>query len=149
MDKEVDEKPKRWWKQLYATADPKAHIVKAIGQMLIGAGIATLLAIKAFGEVTGTFPPFWIFAHLDHIPTLKLVASGLAYAAGLELAFMLFTDGPDEAIHPLILGLASAAILEISHDKLNVGSVVAVVAFALTIGFLLWLGERFIKPEDE
>lgn len=42
------------------------------------------------------------------------IGIGLAAAAALELAYTLFTDGPDEALDPLMLGLASTLLLKLA-----------------------------------
>ena len=39
---------------------------------------------------------------------------GLAAAAALELAYTLFTPGPDEALDPLMLGLSATILLKLA-----------------------------------
>ena len=41
---------------------------------------------------------------------LEIVGEGLALSAGIELIYMLFTDGLDETVDPLIIGTASAIL---------------------------------------
>lgn len=54
--------------------------------------------------------------HLLHIKTFSYIASALAISAGLDLGYMLFTDGPDEALQPLMLCISSAAFYTIANN---------------------------------
>jgi hypothetical protein len=78
---------------------PSSGVGKAIVQMLIG--IATVGTIAVL---------IWI-PRFDSIGVAELgprvAAIGLALAAVVELTYTLFTDGPDEALSLLILGLSS------------------------------------------
>jgi hypothetical protein len=38
-------------------------------------------------------------------------------SAALDLAYMLFTEGPDEAVQPLIVGIAAAVLISVSEFK--------------------------------
>jgi drug/metabolite transporter (DMT)-like permease len=49
----------------------------------------------------------------EHV--FSTIGVGLAVAAAVELAYTLFTDGPDEALDPLMLGLSAALILQLGH----------------------------------
>ncbi|AFJ98430.1 hypothetical protein QMS71_07815 [Cronobacter sakazakii] len=49
-----------------------------------------------------------------HFSTLKYVASALAISCGIQLAYMLVTEGPDEAVEPIMLGVASGILLILS-----------------------------------
>src|SRR5215467_4681200 len=42
---------------------------------------------------------------------LEIIAYGLFFSTGVDLAYMLFTPGPDEALEPVITGLAAAILL--------------------------------------
>lgn len=55
-----------------------------------------------------------IVTHIRHIKTLTYVANALAISCGLQLAYMLITEGPDEAIEPIMLGVASVILLILS-----------------------------------
>jgi hypothetical protein len=55
-----------------------------------------------------------------HDPTRQVflvVGGGLATAAAIELAYTLFTAGPDEALDPVMLGLSAALILQLGKAK--------------------------------
>jgi hypothetical protein len=68
---------------------------------------------------------------------LEIVGKGLMVSAAIELAYMLFTDGPDEALNPLILGLSSAALITASREALSFpeAAVIAVTCLAIAILF--------------
>jgi hypothetical protein len=128
-------KPKRESK-LYTTLRPWAERVKIVLQFLIGIGLVLLLLVKLIPWLC-TLIPWDIVAHrIQHLITLSpldLVATALAYSAGFELAYTLFTPGPDEAVEPVIMGLAAAMLLEFSKvDRIDVvagcGAVVFVIA---------------------
>lgn len=55
-----------------------------------------------------------LVTHIRHINTLTYVANALAISCGLQLAYMLITEGPDEAIEPIMLGIASVILLILS-----------------------------------
>lgn len=55
-----------------------------------------------------------LVTHIRHIKTLTYVANALAISCGLQLAYMLITEGPDEAIEPIMLGVASVILLILS-----------------------------------
>ena len=68
------------------------------------------------------------------------MANVLAISAGIELAYMLFTDGPDEAIEPPILGITSAAFFTLANDAK--GSWVLGV-YALSILVLMYCMKKY------
>jgi hypothetical protein len=102
---------------IYDLLQPHAKNVKAALQMAIG--IITVIAvgwryIDSLGNVDATK------VFLDGI------GIGLAAAAALELAYTLFTDGPDEALDPLMLGLASTLLLKLAGLTANTDNVASV-----------------------
>jgi hypothetical protein len=118
---------------LYHAADPPAQWVKAIVQMAIGIGtVITIAVVVWFPELRSGG-----IAEL----ALKVVAAGLALAAVVELTYTLFTDGPDEALDPLILGLSSFILLKISDPgtdlTLSNAGTVAILVLALAVLFIL------------
>jgi hypothetical protein len=127
---------------------PLALRLKIVLQMLIGLTIVVLLAIKFASHFPG------VHAWLEHeltVPmqfawehrTLEIVANGLAYSAGVDLAYMLFTPGPDEAFEPVILALASGVILLASDEKLQWEQYVGALALSLAIGVVLTVKRQF------
>ncbi|WP_172493406.1 hypothetical protein [Gluconobacter oxydans] len=68
--------------------------------------------------------------------TLSIIGDGLALSAGIDLAYMLFTPGPDEVIAPLLTALSATIVLIISNDeRLNLSLIFGV--FILIIGMIL------------
>lgn len=93
---------------VYSAVEPHARNVKAVLQMMIG-----IIAICVVG---------WHFldarTYGTHQATSLLIDGigvGLAAAAVLELAYTLFTSGPDEALDPLMLALAAALLIQLAN----------------------------------
>lgn len=80
---------------------------------------------------------------------LLIISVSLAVAASLELAYTLFTPGPDEAVDPLILGI-SAVFLYLASGlaSLTWTGGVSVILFAVTLGILFAVRQRFIDDDD-
>jgi len=80
---------------------------------------------------------------------LTLAGGGLALSAVVELAYTFFTRGPDEALDPLILGISSFALINISRHDPSLTTAhaipVALLAVALT---LLFLVRRFLLHNE-
>jgi hypothetical protein len=91
---------------IYDSLQPRAKKVKAVLQMAIG--LITVMAVgwRYFDTLGDRVDPTQLF--------LNGIGIGLAAAAAIELAYTLFTDGPDEALDPLMLGLASTLLLKLS-----------------------------------
>lgn len=141
-DKITQTEPKRWGNYLYELAEPRAHAAKVVLQMLIGAGTVCVLGYDAINLLGIPAPQ-----SLRDAAPLEIIARGLEYAAGVELAYMLFTDGPDEAIQPLILGLSAATLLTISGTA-SVVTIIAAPAYVLTISLLLWLKTIYFSGKE-
>ena len=98
---------------LYAKAKPWARLVKIVGQMLIGIATAltvvVMLVMRAGLLMSNSKAPGANTSGADTLTAevFAITAVGLAAAAALELAYTLYTPGPDEAIDPLLLGLSS------------------------------------------
>src|SRR4051812_10895055 len=102
------QKPSRWKRLfnfenpdlLYDFWDRRVKWCKIVLQMLTGIG--------TFGYVGYILiTQLWPISSLDHVrqvadATLGGAGVGLAIAAAIELAYALFTNGPDEAINPLL-----------------------------------------------
>jgi hypothetical protein len=78
---------------IYAALQPRAKNVKAVLQMVVGVVTVAVIGWRYFDTLGGNDPASLF---------LNGVGIGLAVAAALELAYTLFTDGPDEALDPLI-----------------------------------------------
>jgi len=104
--------------------EAKAKAMKEFLQIAIGIGVTILIIGKlALWLDWFRWPPLqWIGEHLlrtdklAKMATLEVVAWALGYSAAVELAYMLFTEGPDEAVDPVIMGSAAAALLTNKHS---------------------------------
>jgi hypothetical protein len=73
--------------------------------------------------------------------TLSIIGDGLALSAGIDLAYMLFTPGPDEVITPLLTAISATVVLIISNDdKLNLQMIEGVFLLIISMCVLLILG---------
>lgn len=97
-------------------------------QKLIFLGLIVVLCVKGFFEILQSLGFYSqdpaelrnsnsYVAYLLEIKTLVYVASALAVSCGIQLAYMLITDGPDEAVEPLMLGIASTILLILSDSN--------------------------------
>lgn len=128
--------------RLYHAADPRAQWVKALVQMAIGVGTVIAVAVLV------CFPAFRHGGIAEL--ALRVVAAGLALAAVVELTYTLFTEGPDEALDPLILGLSSFIILNISdpNTSLTLSNAGTIALLVLALGTLFVIREQFVeKPK--
>jgi hypothetical protein len=92
---------------VYSAVEDHARNVKAVLQMIIGV-VAVCVVGWHFLEVP---------IHSTHQATSLLIDGigvGLAAAAVLELAYTLFTSGPDEALDPLMLAVAAALLIQLA-----------------------------------
>lgn len=121
--------------ELYDKYQPYAKNMKIILQMLVGVIVTVLIILKALYtfEVPISIP-------LLTVPPLQIVGIALAFSSAIELAYTLFTQGPDEAVEPLITGLASVILLiisKITSITLDIASGVALLVLALVALFVL------------
>ncbi|TWB45833.1 hypothetical protein [Nitrospirillum pindoramense] len=120
----------KWAADLSPYEGPIPKIVKNTKtyiQFCVGIFLILILTVKGMFEIcqtlevassfiygTGYFDIF--FRHVLGIHTFSYIAAALAISAGLDLGYMLFTDGPDEALVPLLLCISSAAVYTISNQ---------------------------------
>lgn len=128
-------------------------------QYCVGAFIFFLVIIKAwyfFGFPITLIQDYQVIKHILSTGILALVSKAVMVSAAIELAYMLFTPGPDEAIDPLILGIAGTALLVMSDENaaktdsmLYDGVTVLLFVFSLAILFYLrfkltkWFPKQF------
>ena len=130
--KSVDDKEAH---MLYQTYEPLAESIKITIQMFIGfiLGVAVLIDGLVFLCSSFSNPsPQWI-AHLN---PLNIIAYGLFFSTGVDLAYMLFTPGPDEAIDPVMTGLAAAILLGIGKTDFSQIQLAQGVALFLAVAAL-------------
>jgi hypothetical protein len=140
----MERKKLEGWKEKllnpYDWLEPKALIVKTYLQMMVGIAIAVLL----FAYLVG-----WNPLKIEGKNPLSIVSYGLMFAAGIELAYMLFTRGPDEAVDPVILGLASALLLELSQGDFTWIDAAVVPGLCGSIGLMFWTKSRFFQKAGD
>jgi hypothetical protein len=133
-----------------------AQVVKIILQFLIGIGLALLLLAKLFYLLIQWHGAAPRIQQLVALPPLELTAIALAYSSGFELAYTLFTAGPDEAVEPVIMGLAAAMLLGFSKlERIDVLAGCGAVVFVIALAGLFFVRQYFlqspdfVQPEDE
>jgi hypothetical protein len=130
---------------LYELLEPVARYAKILVQMTIGVVSIVLIIRIALSARHDGFP--------NNLPgadsTIQVIAAGLAIAAAAELAYTLFTDGPDEAIDPLMLGLASALLFQLAKLKtLTSGAGIATILLVVSLGVLFAVRREFIEDSE-
>jgi hypothetical protein len=79
----------------------------------------------------------------------QIIASALAAATVIELAFTLFTPGPDEALDPVLLAIASALLFQLGKvDQFHWQDGLAVVLYGMALG-ALFVVRVFIAPDED
>lgn len=132
---------------LYQKLEAPASKIKTALQMLVG----LILALYVLGRLIyeGIHNPAYILETFPAADLLTPIAAALFIATAFELAFLLFTEGPDEAIQPLILGVAAAFLLIISkvgdnnYDPADWYLVVLAVLLALILFLLFRLRKHY------
>ena len=84
----------------------------------------------------------------DDSVIFHIVAGGLAVVAAIELAYTLFTPGPDEVVNPLMLGVSSVFLFQLSKiDGLTWGSGLAALLFVASLAGLFVIRRRFVEEK--
>ncbi|BFN31016.1 TPA: PTS sugar transporter subunit IIC [Vibrio parahaemolyticus] len=127
--------------------EKKVEYFKSGLQYSVGIYIFSFVVIKAWAFIgfptAGEQDP-QIIKHVLSTSILSLVSQAVMVSAAIELAYMLFTPGPDEAVDPLILGIAGTALLVMSDentaktDSMLYDSI-AVLLFVLSLAILFYL----------
>jgi hypothetical protein len=129
---------------LYDHLRGPAQGVKVLLQMIVGIAGAIIVIVSALGDIRAHTPPVDVGHHV-----LAVIAVSLAVAASLELAYTLFTPGPDEAIDPLMLGISAVFLYLVSKQEEFTWTIgVAATLFAVTLGILFAVRQRFIDDDD-
>ena len=85
-----------------------------------------------------------------HVATLEIIGNALIYSTAIELAYTLFTDGPDEAVAPLITGVAAAILIGASDPKQFTPAGAGTVAILLVVLAGLFLIQKlFVEKASE
>lgn len=128
------------------------RIFKNILQYLIGLGIFSLvvfeLGVEAFAsDCQGVG---FLKAYINQ-PILKMVSIALAAATAVELAYMLFTPGPDEAVQPVMMGIASFVLYALSlyNENTSGTDLIGIALLVLCIPILLYTKEWMEKRANK
>lgn len=132
---------------LYDRFGPRANKIKIFLQMLVGVILTVVIIVYIAIYVIEFFIPHKSQNPLTDVSILTIVGVALAISTAFELAYTLFTDGPDEAVNPVITGIAAGILLLISPrlDFTGAGAI-AVLIFVMVILFIL--KEFFIEDKD-
>jgi hypothetical protein len=132
---------------LYQTIKPWAHGLKVLLQMLVGIGAVLDIGWHVWHSLShhiGTQP---FMPPIND--SVEVIAAALAVAAVIELAYTLFTPGPDEALDPLILGLSSGLLMLVT--KIHDGGIMLGLAMfigVLSLAALILIRHYLIKDVD-
>src|SRR5215213_6239241 len=95
-------------RQRVASVTRYANRVRVVFQMALGLFIVGLIVWDAYGI---------LFKGSAALKILEHIGEALAFSAAIDLAYMLFTPGPDEAIEPVIIGIAATVLILVSSFK--------------------------------
>jgi hypothetical protein len=134
--------------------------IKAILQMIVAAYAVGWLAWSFFlsnrihncvapsPAVAGTREQFCYLIPPANV-AFQIIASALAAATVIELAFTLFTPGPDEALDPVLLAIAAALLFQLGKvEQFHWQDGLAVVLYGMALG-ALFVVRVFIAPDEE
>jgi len=126
----------------------RADEIKKFLQVIIAISILMLLILKLLFHL-GIFPVGFVLNPLLAQKTLQIVGECLAFSAAVDLAYMLLTPGPDEAIEPLILGLASAILFSISKiEDSTITLAFEIGLYVLILALLFIMKALFIEDKN-
>jgi hypothetical protein len=116
--------------------------------MVIGFAIIVMLPVKLWLLLSPQSSK--LFCLLGSRNPLEITGYALAISACIELAYMLYTEGPDEAVEPLILGFASAAlIVSASGSVASFRGAVILVVLVAGISVLFWVKKKYVKVQNK
>jgi hypothetical protein len=135
---------------VYHRYKPWAYEIKSAAQMIVG--------MITVGGVMYSFAHH--IAVKGHLGSTEDVTSellggiglGLAAAAVIDLAYTLFTPGPDEALDPLMLGLAASMLVLVGgldRNNLSLDRAVGLLALGLLLTVLFVTRLLFAETEDD
>ena len=138
---------KNW---LYSASEPVANDIKVALQFLVALVIVGVIIVKISLSIAGVEyndDMFYVndpklIIYLANNNLLLLVGQALAVSASIELAYMLFTPGPDEAIDPVILGIAAAALVALSENNPHWEDAILVLSFSVGLYILFHLRSK-------
>jgi len=116
--------------------------LKTIVQWVIGAYIIYFTLC--------TFIPI-LFFHAQYDQSfLKTISICLLASSAIELGYMLFTPGPDEAIVPVITGIAASILMILSNSSvLDLDDSLSLGILVVAIGCLFWVKEKYLRDKNQ
>jgi hypothetical protein len=127
-----------------------ANSVRKFVQGLIGLVILAIVVLK-FSSIIWQFIGWGLlFSSLKGVRILELVGAALGFSAAMDLAYMLYTEGPDEAVQPVIVGLAATILMFVSATKpedLGWQTALTVLLLAVTIALLFYVRDTHIEKK--
>jgi hypothetical protein len=135
----------------YDTLEKPARTLKILAQMLVGILLVVSVSAQLIAAFQKTQETTVIWQKFDSTILLDTIADALLVATAIELGYLLFTDGPDEAINPLITALAAAILLSIpakaATPDVDLKGAIAVAVFSLILALLIWVRARYLESE--
>ncbi len=131
--------------RLYSTLKPWAHGVKVLLQMLVGLGAVVDIGIHVAHSVATHAGNTRLAPNITI--SIAVIAYALAVAAAIELAYTLFTPGPDEALDPLMLGVSSAILILVSGGFPHWAQVAALIT-GVVAPAILFLVRRYLLEQE-
>ncbi|MFB5948395.1 hypothetical protein [Klebsiella pasteurii] len=155
--KKPEESPGFWTRE---GSEYWAKNISYVIQYCIFITLTLLLSVKGAFELLQTISPeigalrWSVAVQLLNINTLLYVSGALAISSGLQLAYMLVTHGPDEAIEPVMLGIASAVLLLLAktepqdwNTKYATVLLIMIVCIAILFALSKWMSHGKSKKE--
>lgn len=138
--------------RLYQRYERRAETTKIRLQMAIGVGVTVLVLARFFYGLDWVHYPWlqhigeWLHVRrMAELGPLGIVGRGLAYSSAVELAYTLFTPGPDEAIDPVLMGLAAAMLMSFSQiEAVDFPRAAGVVLYVIALAGLFAIKRHFI-----
>jgi hypothetical protein len=126
----------------YRALAPRLHFLKAFAQMVVGLVGLVVVLIRI---TPALFRGHAVDAERQLFHGIGLT---LAIATAIELAYTLFTFGPDEAIDPVLLGLSAALLIQLGQvQDFRLQESVSAILYVLALGGLFMIKKRV--PEDK
>jgi len=123
------------------------NTIKNYAQYGIGLAIFILIGLEVIIKLG--LLEYAIFSQGSYIriylemPVLEMVSIALGAATAVELAYMLFTPGPDEALQPVLMGVAAFILHRLSDGSIKADEIFAIALLIITIPLLFWTKHYF------
>ncbi|MFA0486976.1 hypothetical protein [Vibrio sp. 10N.222.55.B11] len=146
--------PKELADELYKYAKPKVEVVRVLLQFSVGLFIFYTVFLKVFQFADIQFESLFLAEKLYNKAFLSIIGGSLLVSSAIELGYMLFTPGPDEAIDPLILSITASALIALSEVEATLfgspylmdAAIIALFSLSLTLLFYLrWKCSQWFK----